>query len=90
MLSGQGVDGDKGPAEGHIIETMVPGLPVQRVNSNSAAAVGAIETMVPGLPGQNVNINGINSAAAVGPIDLWFQGIPGRKFTVIAQRRWAL
>ena len=37
--------------------TMVPGLPGQKVNGNSSAAVGAIETMVPGLPWQKVNGN---------------------------------
>ena len=47
--------GLRAPAVG-AVETMVPGLPVQRVNSNSAAAVGAIETMVPGLPGPKVKL----------------------------------
>ena len=53
---------------------MVPGRPGQKVNGNSAPAVGPIETMVPGLPGQKVNGNG---APAVGPIETMVPGFPG-------------
>ena len=49
------------------IETMVPWLPGQKLNGNSAPAVGHGS----GLPGQGVNgVNG-NKAAVVGPM---FQG----------------
>ena len=48
------------------IETMVPGLPGQKVNGNSTPAVSPVETMVPGLPGQEVNGN---STPAAGPIE---------------------
>ena len=42
---------------------MVPGLPGQGVNGNSAPAVDPIETMVPGLPGQGANGNSAPSGA---------------------------
>ena len=56
------------------IETMVPGLPGQKVNGNSGPAVGPIETMVPGLPGQKVNGN---SSPAVDPIETMVPGLTG-------------
>ena len=61
------------------IETMVPGLPGQKVNGNSSPAVGPIETMVPGLPGQKVNGN---SGPAVDPIEtIVFPGLPCLLYT---------
>ena len=38
------------------VETMVPGLPVQRVNSNSAAAVGPIDLWFQGIPGRKFTV----------------------------------
>ena len=55
---------------------MFSGLPGQKVNGNTGAAVGPIETMVPGLPGQKVNGN---STPAVGPIETMVPGFPGQK-----------
>ena len=53
---------------------MVSGLPGQKVNGNTGAAVGPIETMVSGPPGQKVNGN---TGAAVGPIETMVSGVTG-------------
>ena len=58
------------------VETMIPWLPVQKVNGNSATAAGPIEAMFPGLAGQNVNGK---SAPAVGPIESMVPWLPGQK-----------
>ena len=55
---------------------MIPWLPVQKVNGNSATAAGPIEAMFPGLAGQNVNGK---SAPAVGPIESMVPWLPGQK-----------
>ena len=66
---------------------MCPGNPGQKVNGNSAQAVGSIKTMFSGRPGQEVDSN---SAQAVGSIETSFSFLPGQQVGVIVHRLWAL
>ena len=68
---------------------MCPGNPGQKVNGNSAQAVGSIKTKFAGFPGQEVDSN-TSSAQAVGSIETAFSFLPGQQVNVIVHRLWAL